>query len=349
MPSPALACTLRRRLAHAASLAVLVGCGAAVAGCTGAVETVRAVRGVNKNDPDPVAAPFTGNMAAAEAAPYPNLASVPLPPVHATTAAERSKLSERLVAERTAAQAAGGTPGTAPPIAATPSATATTADPATGTERFTVPASTAAASPPTRIAAAAESPRPRSAAGNEAEEPLPRDSELRMPQVRSLPEPDGPRPAPPPPRLRPVPPPEQLPPAAIASAVPQPAPSVPELAPVVPPPAAFTTGIEPSSAPTATTVAMLDAPDASQIAQVASRYRESGADRPPRAVRVVAYTVPPAPGADPLGLYHEALQRAQGVAKALAEAGIPEKMIQTEAKPAPGPIAASRIEIQFLP
>ena len=57
----------------------------------------------------------------------------------------------------------------------------------------------------------------------------------------------------------------------------------------------------------------------------------------------------PAPGADPLGGYHDALERAQGIAKVLTEAGIPEKMIQTEAKPAAGPLAAARVEIQFLP
>jgi hypothetical protein len=97
------------------------------------------------------------------------------------------------------------------------------------------------------------------------------------------------------------------------------------------------------------TVAMLDAFDAGQIAQVASRYKDRLGSQPPRAVRVIAYTTPPAPGADPLGVYHDALERAQGIAKALSEAGIPAKMIQTEAKPAAGPIAAARIEIQFLP
>src|SRR6185312_14192553 len=97
-----------RRFARLVRLAVLVGCGVAVAGCNGAIETVRSLRGVNKNDPDPATAPFTGNMATAEAAPYPNLASVPPPPSRATTAAERQKLTEKLLAKRAAAQAAGG-------------------------------------------------------------------------------------------------------------------------------------------------------------------------------------------------------------------------------------------------
>ncbi|MGE3784242.1 MAG: hypothetical protein AB7H71_16090 [Alphaproteobacteria bacterium] len=104
-----------------------------------------------------------------------------------------------------------------------------------------------------------------------------------------------------------------------------------------------------SRAPAAVTVAMLDGIDPGQVAQVTTRYQESLGSQPPRAVRVIAYTAPPAPGADPLNAYHDALDRAQGVAKALADAGIPEKMIQTEAQSAAGPIAAARVEIQFLP
>ncbi len=95
----------RGRFARAARLAVLVGCGVAVAGCNSAIETVRSLRGINKNDPDPATAPFSGNMAAAEAAPYPNLASVPPPPTRATSAADRQKLTEKLITERAAAQA----------------------------------------------------------------------------------------------------------------------------------------------------------------------------------------------------------------------------------------------------
>ncbi|HEX2151017.1 MAG TPA: hypothetical protein VHG31_03340, partial [Stellaceae bacterium] len=111
---------------------------------------------------------------------------------------------------------------------------------------------------------------------------------------------------------------------------------------------------EPPRPPAITTVAMFDALEPGQIAQVAVRYKESlgespGSQSPPRAVRVIAYTAPPSPGADPLGGYHDALERAQGVARALSEAGIPAKIIQTEAKPAAGPIAAARVEIQFLP
>src|SRR5438034_3038066 len=72
-------------------------------GC-GAVETWRSVSGVNKNDPDPETAPFTQNLAAGEAIPYPNLATVPPPPTSATSTAERQKLTQTLIAERTETQ-----------------------------------------------------------------------------------------------------------------------------------------------------------------------------------------------------------------------------------------------------
>jgi hypothetical protein len=382
------------RLARAARVAVLVGCGVALAGCTGAIETVRSLRGINKNDPDPVTAPFTGNIAAAEAESYPNLASVPAPPTRATTVAERQKLTENLIAQRAAAQAfAAASPGAQPTAGQPANPRPTNAQPANPQPANPQPANTppapakeapAAAPPeaaPVAAHAAATTPRPASAhaaASNdipgphrgksgEPEEAPPRDSELRMPQVRSLPEPDAPRPAPASPRLAALPSPASTgpPPVAIASAIPQPPPAVPEIAPIAPPatpdlgkpappnPAGAKT--EPPRAPAATTVAMLDALDPAQldparITQVAARYKERmGLSPPLRAVRVIAYTAPPAPGADPLGAYHDALERGQGIAKMLTEAGIPAKMIQTEAKPTPGPLAAARVEIQFLP
>jgi hypothetical protein len=361
---------------------MLVGCGVAVAGCTGAVETFRSVRGFNKNDPDPVAAPFTGNMAAAEAAPYPNLASVPPPPTQATSAAERQKLTEKLVAERAAAQAAAGAPAAAPSAPATAAAAPNivpesplrlaAAAPQTITAAKTAPGSASepssasarlAAAMPTHRATGDDATGPQRSAADTSNPALPRDSDLQMPQVRSLPEPDDPRPAPPPPRLPPVPPPvpsSQLPAAALASVTPQQPPSVPELPPVAPPPAPglatpALTKTEPPRTAGVTTVAMLDAADAeqldpAQITQIAARYQARlGSEPPLRAVRIIVYTTPPAPGTDPLAGYHETLERAQGIAKVLTEAGIPEKMIQTEAKPATGPIATARVEIQFLP
>src|SRR5438067_4807247 len=92
--------------AWAAPLALSI---ALVLGGCAPVDAWRSLSGVDKNDPDPQTAPFTGNLAAGEAAPYPNLASVPPPPTRATTTAEREKLTQSLIADRNAAEAAGGT------------------------------------------------------------------------------------------------------------------------------------------------------------------------------------------------------------------------------------------------
>src|SRR2546428_2970806 len=87
----------------------------ALAGC-GAVETWRSVSGVNKNDPDPETAPFTQNLAAGEAVPYPNLATVPPPPTSATSTAQRQKLTQTPIAQRTETQSdVAGLPARAPP------------------------------------------------------------------------------------------------------------------------------------------------------------------------------------------------------------------------------------------
>src|SRR5438445_6950489 len=163
-------------------------------------------------------------------------------------------------------------------------------------------------------------------------EPRPLESSLQMPEVRSVPEPEKPRPALPAPQLQTTParvvaavPP---PPEAIASAAPEPAPPVPVMAEVPPPPNLP----RPQSRRPAPVVAVaalelpgaaprLDGNARAQVERVAALYREQ-----PRPVRVVAYTSPPTPGApggEPLGSYHAALARAQAVADALRAAGIP--------------------------
>ncbi len=349
-----------RRIAGIGGVAFAIALG----GCS-PVETWRSLSGVDKNDPNPATAPFSGNLAAADASPYPNLASVPPPPARATSTAERQKLAQSLIADRNATAEQAEPPPGAPAAPAKP-----------------IAASSVPAGRPVAILAAAPSPRPVADAppngpaalpgGNpaanpiqperrklgEPAQPVSMDSTMQMPQVRSLPEPETARPPPPPPKLvalRPPPPAVQLAPDALASASPQAAPPAPELAPIGPPPPALKT--EPRRAPPATTVATLEIGEASaardrldraRIDQVAALYKEQ-----PGTVRVVAYAAAPAGGGDPLALYRAALDHAQMVAKALAEAGIPAGKIQTEASPAAAPAAgasaAARVEIRFLP
>jgi outer membrane protein OmpA-like peptidoglycan-associated protein len=82
-----------------AVVALLLGLGA----CN-PVDTWRDLTGVSRNDPDPDTTPNTKNLAAGEASDYPNLATVPSPPERALTAAEREKLTQSLIADRTNAR-----------------------------------------------------------------------------------------------------------------------------------------------------------------------------------------------------------------------------------------------------
>jgi len=89
----------RRKVHRVAMLAAVLG----LVACN-PVETWRDWSGASKNDPDPETARNTQNLAAGEAADYPNLASVPPPPNRALTAAEREKLTQSLIADRTNAK-----------------------------------------------------------------------------------------------------------------------------------------------------------------------------------------------------------------------------------------------------
>ncbi len=326
-----------RRIAGAPALAGLLVL--ALAGCSPAIETWRDMQGVSKNDPDPVNAPFTRNLADAEAAPYPNLASVPPPPTRATTAAERQKLTQSLVADRATTEAAAG-----PRAALRATATAAARSPSPAAMAAS-PAAAGGAAAPSKTASSLPSPgQSGRRSASEPPAPSPRDSTMEMPDVRSLPEPETARAAPPPPGLTAMPRPAVAaePPAALATATPQAAPPVPDLAPAPapPPPAGKTATKQP---PAVTTVATLDAPGGTaEIARVAALYKEK-----PGGVRVVGYAAASTAGGDPLASYQAALYRAQAVAKSLIAAGIPAGKIQTEATPAAGARAAARVEIQF--
>jgi outer membrane protein OmpA-like peptidoglycan-associated protein len=78
-----------------AALALLFALGA----CS-PVATYRNLTGASKNDPNPATTPNTKNLAAGEASPYPNLATVPPPPTQELTEAELQNLTQSLVADR---------------------------------------------------------------------------------------------------------------------------------------------------------------------------------------------------------------------------------------------------------
>jgi outer membrane protein OmpA-like peptidoglycan-associated protein len=226
----------RRRARRLSVVALLLG----VAACN-PVDTWRDLTGVSRNDPDPDTTPNTKNLAAGEASDYPNLATVPPPPARALTAAEREKLAQSLIADRTNARhtdeqlRAGfspvaaapppppGQPGALPEqVAAAPPPSPTPAPSAVPAP--SVPAGNGAAGEkpgnllPSLSAGPAGTPRAARTGGKtpaepgqglrkqgEPPEPGPVESSLEVPRARAAPEPEQIQPAPPPPQLPPTP------------------------------------------------------------------------------------------------------------------------------------------------
>ena len=358
---------LARRVVRLGGVALAI----ALVGCS-PFETYRSLAGVDKNDPDPQTAPFTGNMAEAEAADYPNLATIPPPPSRATTAAERKKLAENLISERDTARS-NPAPAASGPIVA-PAMSPPPALPDIPKPPF---GSRAAAAPPESAPAADAAAQPRGRnrpesgrrKQGEPPEPGPQDTSLETPELASLPDPEATRPPPPPPRLAAAPSssaiaPLQPPPALAATATPQPAPPPPPIAMAAPPsssaiaplqrppPPAIDQG-QPRHPPAGATLASIavsgdaaaDAQTRELIARIAGLYKDKT-----DTLRVIAYAGTPARGVDPLDSYRAALDRAQAVAKMLGDAGMPATRVQAQATPAAGAAGAGdRIEIQLLP
>jgi len=362
-------------------LAVILGLGA----CN-PVETFRDWTGASKNDPDPDVTPNTRNLAAGEASDYPNLSTVPPPPNRALTSAEREKLTQSLIADRTNAKysderlragfAAVAAPAPPPPPPPVPEVTdAAPAKPGGGAASPSAPAAAPASAP--GEAPAAPTTAPANAAGGaaatpgqglrksgEPPEPGPMESRLEMPQVRSTPKPEQVQPAPPPPYPTPastaanaqpaIPPRLQSPPgpaplpAALDSTAYQPPPPPPVLAPVASPgrsgqrppqPAAGTPVAEIRFAADSTN---LSAEDRQTIEKVVPLYKEN-----PGKVRIIGYAGAGSGAAEQLNSFRAALDRAQAVAAALTQAGIPADKIAVEAAPSGSNSGESRAAVLF--
>jgi hypothetical protein len=328
----------KTRLRSGGSAVWLLVLAAGLSGCGGAIETYRSVSGMNKNDPDPATAPFSENLAQAETGAYPNLATVPPPPILSSTAADRQKLAQNLTGARTSVEANGGTasPGPVPPPPPIPAGLAAQA------------ASGPPGKQPTRLA---------SAPMRKEDEPptlQPPNSTLQTPTIASLPGIEAPRPAPPPGHVAaiPQPAPSALPPAVEQSGSPQPTPPPAALPPPQLPPQVAALP-PPKLPPVPVTVAALDIavgtttlPDAQRpkLADVVAQYKDK-----PRTVRIVSYSAPATGGAEQLNSFRSALDRAQLVAKALADGGIPANKIQTQAAPPSDTAPPGRVEVQLLP
>jgi len=364
-----------RRLAI---LALVLGLGA----CN-PVDTWRDWTGSSKNDPDPETTPNTQNLAAGEASDYPNLATVPPPPNRAMTAAEREKLTQSLIGDRTNAKYSdeklrAGVPAVSapappppPPVpaatdaaqanpasAAAPPAPAPTASPDIGNSagKTTAAPDTGNAAPTT---AAAPGQGLRKA--GEPPEPPPMETNLEVPKVRSVPNPEQVQSSPPPPYPVPAPTAANAPPAtphlpsppapapmpeAIGSAAYQPPPPPPVLAPLASsgkssqkPPAA-TTGTPIAEVKFAVGSTTLSEEDRQTIEKVVPLYQQN-----PGKVRVVGYAGAGSGAAEQLNSFRAALDRAQAVAAALTTAGIPADKIAVEAAPSGADPIESRAEV----
>ena len=335
----------------------------ALAACS-PVETWRDLTGASKNDPDPDTTPNTENLAAGEASAYPNLATVPPPPTRALTTAEREKLTQSLIADRTnvkytdeklrAGYSAISAPVPPPPPPAPPS------DEPAGKTAKPAPEPAPATAPTGGEAPAAQAQGPRKA--GEPPEPGPKESSLEAPQAREVPTPEQSQPASPPPRQVSMPatasgpahlpsPPSPAPmPAAIDTANYQPPPPPPVMTQPAPTRTAAVTAPEKHPAPAvgasvaefkfAGASTSLEEGEQTDVDKVVSSYRKE-----PGKIRVVGYAGVGSGAAEQLVSYRIALDRAQAVAAALAKAGIPSDKILAEVAPAAADSGEGRAEV----
>jgi outer membrane protein OmpA-like peptidoglycan-associated protein len=368
----------RSAVRRLAILAVVLGLGA----CN-PVDTWRDWTGSSKNDPDPETTPNTQNLAAGETSDYPNLATVPPPPNRALTAAEREKLTQSLIGDRTNAKysdeklragfpavSASVPPPPPPPVpvatagaaadsaAAAAPAPATTGSPETGNAAGkTMAAPDIGGAAPTTAAAPGQGLRK----AGEPPEPPPMETSLEVPNVRSVPNPEQVQSSPPPPYPVPAPTAANAPPAtphlptppapapmpeAIGSTAYQPAPPPPVLGPL-------TTSGKSSQKPPAATAGtpIVEVKFAANSTTLSDEDRQSLEkvvplyQQNPGKLRVVGYAGVSGGGAEQLNSFRAALDRAQAVAAALTTAGIPSDKIAVEAAPSGADPVEGRAEV----
>jgi outer membrane protein OmpA-like peptidoglycan-associated protein len=341
----------------------------ALAACN-PVETWRDWTGASKNDPDPETARNTQNLAAGEAADYPSLASVPPPPNRALTAAEREKLTQSLIADRTNAKysderlRAGFPAVSAAPPPPPPVPEVVNAAPG-GPDGSAAPPAAPALAPAPAAGEAPAAPAPPSAQGlrksGEPPEAGPMESSLEMPKVRSTPNPEQVQGAPPPPYPMPAPaatsaasatarlpsPPAPAPlPAALGSTAYQAPPPPPVLAPL----ASSGRTVQPSPGPTtripvaeirfAADSTNLSEQDRQTIGRIVPLYQQD-----PGKIRIIGYAGAGNGAAEQLNSFRAALDRAQAVAAALTQAGVPSDKIAVEAAPSGSNSGENRAEV----
>jgi outer membrane protein OmpA-like peptidoglycan-associated protein len=362
--------SLRREVHRVAMLVAMLG----LVACN-PVETWRDWTGASRNDPDPETARNNQNLAAGEAADYPNLASVPPPPNRALTAAQREKLTQSLIADRTNAKYTderlrAGFPAVsaaAPPPPPPPVPEVVNAAPAKpGGSAAPPPAPAPAPAPASGEALAAPAPSSGQVLRKSGEppEPGPMESSLEMPKVRSTPNPEQVQAAPPPPYPTPAPtaanaapatprlqsPPAPAPlPAALDSTAYQAPPPPPVLAPLGGSGRAVRKAPGAAAGPVAeirfaADSTSLSAEDRQTIGKIVPLYQQN-----PGRIRIIGYAGAGSGAVEQLNSFRAALDRAQAVAAALTQAGIPSDRIAVEAAPSGSNTPENRAEVLLEP
>jgi outer membrane protein OmpA-like peptidoglycan-associated protein len=339
------------------------------------VETWRDWTGASRNDPDPETARNNQNLAAGEAADYPNLASVPPPPNRGLTAAQREKLTQSLIADRTNAKYTderlrAGFPAVsaaAPPPPPPPVPEVVNAAPAKpGGSAAPPPAPAPAPAPASGEALAAPAPGSGQVLRKSGEppEPGPMESSLEMPKVRSTPNPEQVQAAPPPPYPTPAPtaanaapatPRLQSPPAPapLPAALDSTAYQAPPLPPVLAPLGGSGRAVRKAPGAAAGPVAeirfaadstSLSAEDRQTIGKIVPLYQQN-----PGRIRIIGYAGAGSGAVEQLNSFRAALDRAQAVAAALTQAGIPSDRIAVEAAPSGSNTPENRAEVLLEP
>ncbi|HKT17447.1 MAG TPA: OmpA family protein [Stellaceae bacterium] len=353
------------RLVVLAAVLTQLGACSSVPNAVNPIAWYRGITGASKND-DLGKGQNDANLQEGSNEPYPNLGTVPDAPETALSTIDRDKLVDSLIADRNNAKyandslragvsAAGVAPPPPPPAPGAPK-TATSAAPA-GPQPSAAPANPLPSSKP----AAAPSPQAQApdklakveapARGSEAP---PAESSLQSPKIDNPPQGEAVTPAPPPPRIPPAGAAAAKPPARTQASAATPPTDTIMAAP--PPPQIPPPGRMPAPSPEKTASA---APTASQsgeqhgvsrhvadvtfppgsallsdklrdtIDSIVKQHSKDGGR-----IRVVGYGEAVGANAATTG-FNLALDRAQAVAVALSDSGVPSKDISVEAAPVP--------------
>lgn len=359
----------KTRLIVLAAVVAQLGACSSVPNAINPVSWYRGITGASKND-DLGKGQNEENLKEGSNEPFPNLGTVPDAPETALSTIDRDKLVNSLIADRNnakyanddlrAGRAAPGAPPPPPPPELAPKSAAGPAGPAPSSAKA-APTSEQAPSSGDKLAKARPPTR-----GSEAP---PAESSLQSPQINNPPKGDAVTPAPPPPRIPPpVGPAATKAPAAPPSSPPTPPTDTvmaPPPPPNIPPPQhAASSGGEKtaSAAPTAAAsdarrtamhhVADVSFPSGSAllsdkasdtIEAIVKQHAKDGGK-----IRIVGHGEAAGANAAVAG-FNLALNRAQAVAVALSDKGVPSKDIAVEAAPvaASGGQDAPRAEVFF--